>query len=358
MTNKKTTASLALAGFGDIFRSTENESTADSVATSNDSANETILEIPLEQLHPPEFHPFHVVDDESMERLVRNIKQYGVREPGLARPKYDNGGGSDGSNKVELIGYELLCGNRRKRACEIVGLSTMPVIIRDMDDNSAVIAMVDSNLEQREKLLPSEKAWAYRVKLEALNHQGIKSEIPGQLSVDILCEQTGESKNQIFRLIRLTELIVALIDKVDSKQIAFNPAVELSYLTQIQQTAAAQAIEHHDIKPSLSQAKRLKKLHQAGELTLELIDNILSETKKPPKGSARFRQYFPPEYSKEQMDDVIVSLLKDWQKMREGDSKGFTKSKDTKNLKEARNYQEIERRKLRERQPSCDVYDG
>ena len=241
---------------------------------------------------------------------MKNIKLYGVREPGLVRPRFDGNGNP--------CGYELLCGNRRRRACELAGVPTLPVIIRELDDDSAAIAMVDSNLEQREKLLLSEKAWAYRVKLEALNHQGKQSEIPGQLSVDILCEQTGESKNQIFRLVRLTELIITLLDKVDAKQIAFNPAVELSYLSQSEQTAVAEAMEHHDIKPSLSQAKRLKKLKQSGELTSEKIDMILSEAKKPPKGeptgSARFRQYFPPDYSQKQMDDIITSLLKDWKK--------------------------------------------
>ena len=301
--------SAALVGFGDIFQSTAKPIAANTGPVMP-AVGERVVEIPLAELHPPEFHPFQVNDDESMERLVKNIKKYGVREPGLVRPRTNDNGNPDG--------YELVCGNRRKRACELAGIPTLPVIIREIDDDNAVIAMVDSNLEKREKILLSEKAWAYRVKLEALNHQGIKSEIPGQLSVDILCEQTGESKNQIFRLVRLTELIIALLDKLDSKQISFNPAVELSYLTQSQQTAVAQAMENHVIKPSLSQAKRLKKLNQSGELTLELIDSILSETKKPPKGestgSARFRQYFPPDYSQKQMDDVITTLLKVWQK--------------------------------------------
>ena len=302
MPKKQHLDGISLIGHKDIFKPTTKP-----IITKD---GESVVELLLEELHPPEFHPFQINDDESMERLVKNIKQYGVREPGLARPRTDENGNPDG--------YELLCGNRRKRACEISEIPTMPVIIRELDDDNAVIAMVGSNLEQREKLLLSEKAWAYRVKLEALNHQGVKSDTPGQLSVAILSEQTGESKTQIFRLVRLTELIIALIDKVDMKQIAFNPAIELSYLTQIQQTAVASAMEHHDIKPSLSQAKRLKELSQSEELTAELIDTILSETKKPPKGeptgSARFRQYFPPDYTKKQMDDVITTLLKDWQK--------------------------------------------
>ena len=241
---------------------------------------------------------FQVNNDEAMIRLAENIKRYGVREPGLARPRVDGG-------------YELLCGNRRKMACEIAGIPTLPVIIREMDDDSAVICMVDSNLEQREKILLSEKAWAYRMKMEALNHNGIKDDMN---SVDILVEQTGESRNQIFRFVRLTELIAALIDKVDAKQLSFTPAVELSYLSQVEQTAVASAMEKYGAKPSLSQAQRLKKMKQSGELTLEMIDNIVSETKNPPKdepkGAMRFRKYFPSEYSHKQMETVIIELLK------------------------------------------------
>ena len=286
-----TDGSLALAGYKDIFKPT--------VKLGFIKNGETVNEIPLEELHPPEFHPFQVSDDEAMTRLSENIKRYGVREPGLARPRSDGG-------------YELFCGNRRKRACEIAEIPTMPVIIRDLDDDSAVIAMVDSNLEQREKLLYSEKAQAYRIKMEALNHDGVKADMH---SVEILVEQTGESKNQIFRLIRLTELIAALIDKVDAKHLAFNPAVELSYLTQVEQTAVASAMEKYDVKPSLSQAKRLKEISKAGSLTTETIDRMLAETKKPPinepSGSMRFRKYFPPEYSAKQIEDEIIELLKE-----------------------------------------------
>ena len=211
----------------------------------------------------------------------------------------------------------MLCGNRRKRACELAEIATLPVIIRDLDNHNAAIAMVDSNLEQRETLLYSEKAWAYQIKLEALNHQGKQSDNPGELSVDILCEQTGESKNQIFRLVRLTKLVVTLLDKVDAKQLAFNAAVELSYLTMTEQAAVSSAMESYDAKPSVSQAGRLKKLSKAEKLTAEKIDAMLSEVKKLPKGettgSARFRKYFPPEYSQKQMDAVISTLLKGWQ---------------------------------------------
>ena len=317
----------ALAGYNDLFNSTvatsraeptsnpavvqADISSANAITTHNNAADadgERIIEIPLSELHPPEFHPFHVNDDEAMDRLAANIKKHGVRHPGLVRPRRDESG--------ELIGgYELLAGNRRKRACELAEHPTLPVIIREMDNDEAVIAMVDSNLEHRETLLFSEKAWAYKVKMEALNHSGIKGD---KHSHEIIMEQTGKSKNQIFRLIRLTELIVGLLDMVDSKQIAFNPAVELSYLSQHEQTAVISSMESHGIKPSLSQAVELKKLKLDGKLTLEMIDEILSASKKPPKGDGeneikRFRHYFPESYTAQQIDEVINHLLLDWQ---------------------------------------------
>ena len=188
----------------------------------------------------------------------------------------------------------------------------MPVIIRVLDDVRATAAML-GNLEQREKILPSERAWAYKVMMEALNHNGVKGEIH---AYEIMVERTGVKKSQLFRIIRLTELVVTLLDKVDTNQLAFNPAVELSYLSQKEQTAVADAMAAHGIKPSLSQAVRLKKLKQDGKLTLEAIDCMLSEEKKPPKGeptgSARYRRYFPASYSPKQIDEVIVGLLKDW----------------------------------------------
>jgi ParB family chromosome partitioning protein len=248
-----------------------------------------------------------VKDDESMDRLVQNIKQYGVREPGLARPRPDGG-------------YELIAGNRRKRACELANIPTMPVIIREMDDCHATIAMVDSNLEQREQILPSEKAWAYKVKMEALNHNGVKSD---KHSYEILVEQTGESKNQIFRLIRLTELVLGLLDKVDSKQLALYPAIELSYLSQTEQTAVISSMESHGVKPSLSQAVELKKLKQSGELTVEIIDTILAENKKASKDDKeirQFRKYFPDGYTTQQMNEVIAELLQAWQSSQNTES--------------------------------------
>ena len=212
MPKKTEIGNLALAGYDELFASTT-ATTEPSNIIKPDFIGECVVKIPLTELHPPEFHPFHVNDDEAMDRLAANIKLYGVREPGLARPRADGG-------------YELLAGNRRKRACELAEVSTLPVIIREMSDDAAVIAMVDSNLEQRETLLYSEKAWAYKVKMETLNHNGVKGD---KHSYEVLMEQTGESKNQIFRLIRLTDLIIGLLDMVDSKKIAFNPAVELSY---------------------------------------------------------------------------------------------------------------------------------
>ena len=259
-----------------------------------------VIEIPLTDLHPPGFHPFQVNDDAAMQRLAKSVKRYGVREPGIARPRAEGG-------------YELIAGNRRKRACELAGVSTLPVIIREMDDATAAIAMVDSNLLHRETILPSEKAWAYRVKLEALNHKGIKGDAH---SVDVLVAQTGESRNQIYRFVRLTELIFTLLDKVDACQLAFNPAVELSYLSITEQTAVADAMDRYEVKPSFSQAVRLKKLKQSGKLTIDIIGAILSESKRPPRGEptgrARYRRFFPPEYSPKQIDEVIIELLREW----------------------------------------------
>ena len=287
---KRSIGNLAVASYDDIFAS-----------TSTDKANnkEQVIEIPLEELHPPEFHPFQVNDDLSMQRLVRSIKRSGFHEPGLARPRKDGG-------------YELLCGNRRKRACELGKIPTMPIIIREMDDVRAAYAMVDSNLEKRKKILFSEKAWAYRVKMDALNHSGVKGDM---LSVDILAEQTGEKKSQIYRIIRLTELVPDLLDKVDTKQLAFNPGVELSYLTRTEQAAVVDAMAKHDVKPSLSQTVRLKKLSQAGNLTIIMIDVILSESKEKAKtdeGAGQFSHFFPAEYTVKQMNEVIAGLLRNW----------------------------------------------
>jgi ParB family chromosome partitioning protein len=286
---------LAIGTYNDIF-----QSNSDAINT-----GESITDLPLNELFPPDYHPFLVTDDSAMERLVRSVKQYGVREPGLARPRKDGG-------------YELIAGNRRKRACELAEIPIMPVIIREMDDDSAVIAMVDSNLEQREKLLPSEKAWAYRVKMEALNHRGLKSDTPGQQSVEILCEQTGESKNQIYRLIRLTSLVPAMLDKVDAKKLAFNPAVEISYLTRTEQSYVVEIMERYDMKPSLSQAVRLKAASKDSRLTLLDAEGILAVHEEKQSHITeksvlkRFKGYFPDSYTAKQMERVIVELLQDW----------------------------------------------
>jgi len=267
---------------------------------------ETVVHIKLTDLHPPEFCPFVVIDNDSMNQLALSIREFGVREPGLARPRKDD------KDKI-IDGYELLIGGRRKRACELEGLETLPVIIRELDDDSAIIAMVDSNLGQRDRLLPSEKAWAYRIKMEAMNHKGIKGD--GH-SAEIIAEQSNDSRNQIFRYIRLTELIVPLLDKVDMSKLAFNPAVELSYLSHKEQADVASAMEFNAMKPSLSQAKRLKTLKQDGKLTTEAINLILSESKPKTshheKISNRFRNFFPADYSVKQMNDVIAGLLKNW----------------------------------------------
>ena len=209
MPPKQTIGNLALAEYDDIFN------------IGKTGGGDCIIEIPLTELYPPELHPFRVDDDEAMQRLAISVKQYGVREPGLARPRADSG-------------YELLSGNRRKRASELAGKTAMPIIVRVIDDINAALVIVDSNLEQREKILLSEKAAAYRMMMEALNHSGVKGE---SYSYEIMVKRTGESKNQIFRVIRLTELIMTLADKVDARKLAFNPAVELSYLSVTEQTA-------------------------------------------------------------------------------------------------------------------------
>ena len=290
MPRNQTAGNLALASFDDIFNT----------AGIINADEERIIEIALAELHPPEFHPFQVNDDDAMYRLAESVRQDGVREPGLVRPRASGG-------------YELLCGNRRKRACELANLTVMPIIVRDLDDNQAAIVMIESNLQQREKILPSERAWAYKLMMEALNHNGVKGD---SHSYEVMVERTGVKKSQLFRIIRLTELVVTLIDKVDRNQLSFNPAVELSYLSVTEQTAVSEAMASNEVKPSLSQAKRLRELKKDGKLTTEIIDSILSEPKKPPtgeqSGSMRFRKYFPPDYSQKQMEKVIIGLLADW----------------------------------------------
>ncbi|AOT68784.1 ParB/RepB/Spo0J family partition protein [Geosporobacter ferrireducens] len=294
----KTKGSLALASYDDIFH------ISDTVTEAN---AERVVEMPLGKLYPPEFHPFQVRNDEAMKKTAESVKKYGVLVPGLARPRADGN-------------YELVAGNRRKLASELAGKETMPVIVREMDDDEAVIFMVDTNLEQRESLLPSEKAWAYRMKLEALKHRGIVVDgiDIGTLSVTVVSKQSGESKSQIYRLIRLTELVPGLIDLVDAKKIALNPAVELSYLSRKEQSSLMDAMAKYEATPSLPQAQRLKKHSQSGELTLEMIDSILAEEKKESVKvtltGSRLKQYFPQDYTPKQMEKVIVGLLESWHK--------------------------------------------
>lgn len=281
--------------------------------------SERVQEIPLSELHPFKNHPFRVVDDEAMQRTVESVAQFGVLAPALARPRTEGG-------------YELVAGHRRMRASELAGLETMPVIVRQMDDDTATIAMVDSNL-QRETLLPSERAFAYRMKMEAMKHQGERTDLTsGQLgrksdgkeSREIIAEQTGESARQVQRFINLTNLIPELLDMVDRKEIAFNPAVELSFLKKEEQQGFLEAMDYGQSTPSLSQAQRIKKLSQVGMCTQEAMNTIMNEEKKSELDTITLkndvlRKYFPRSYTPKQMQDTIIRLLEQWQKKRQRD---------------------------------------
>ena len=281
--------------------------------------SERIQEIPLSELHPFKNHPFRVVDDEAMQRTVESVAQFGVLAPALARPRPEGG-------------YELVAGHRRMRASELAGLETMPVIVRQMDDDTATIAMVDSNL-QRETLLPSERAFAYKMKMEAMKHQGERTDLTsGQLgrksdgkeSREIIAEQTGESARQVQRFINLTNLIPELLDMVDRKEIAFNPAVELSFLKKEEQQGFLEAMDYGQSTPSLSQAQRIKKLSQAVMCTQEAMNTIMNEEKKSELDTVTLkndvlRKYFPRSYTPKQMQDTIIRLLEQWQKKRQRD---------------------------------------
>ena len=275
---------------------------------------ETIQNLPLDSLHPFQNHPFKVVDDEAMQRTVESVAQFGVLAPVIARPQ--SGGG-----------YEIISGHRRVHAAELAGLNTVPVIVRKMDDDAAVIAVVDANL-QRETILPSERAFAYKMKLEAMKHQGMRtdltsSQVGTKLRTDeMLAQQHDSSRNQVQRYIRLTELIPELLDMVDQKQLAFNPVVELSYLCGQEQLDLLDAMDYAQSTPSLSQAQRLKKLSQEGTLNLDTMRTIMSEIKKPELGNvtlkdATLRKYFPRSYTPKQMQETIIKLLEQWQKRRQ-----------------------------------------
>ena len=273
---------------------------------------ENIKQVRLSQLFPFERHPFKVNNDAEMLKIVESVKQYGVLSPAIARPLPDGG-------------YELVSGHRRKRACELAGLETMPVIVRELDDDAAAILVVDSNL-QREGLLPSERALAYKLKLEALRHQGQRADLTSRQVVgkleaaDIIGEGTGESGRQVQRYIRLTEWIPPLMDMVDERKIAFNPAYELSFLKHDEQRLLLDAMDSEQATPSLSQAQRLKQFSQRGELTAEVMRAIMSEEKKEAervtlKGDT-LRKYFPASYTPKRMEETIIKLLEQWQKQQ------------------------------------------
>lgn len=275
---------------------------------------EQIQQLPLTELHPFPNHPFKVMEDEAMQRTVESIAQYGVLAPLIARPRPEGG-------------YEILSGHRRQYAAKLAGLETLPVIVRNMDDNAAVVLMVDSNL-QREHILPSERAFAYKMKLEALKNQGARSDLtsdqPGQKlwSVEQVASDAGESKTQIQRYIRLTHLIPELLELVDQKKISFNPAVELSYLTEPEQRDFLEAMQDTQNAPSLSQAQRIKKLSQESQCSYEAIFDIMGEEKKAEMDRVTLknevlRKYFPRSYTPKQMEDTILRLLEQWQKKRQ-----------------------------------------
>lgn len=300
-------ANISLTSYDDIFSTEESRS---------EEKLEKVQMIPLSELHPFKNHPFKVLDDEAMLRTIESVSQYGVLVPGIVRPRPKGG-------------YEIVAGHRRHHALELIGKETMPVIVREMDDDTAVIQMVDSNF-QRENVLPSERAFAYRMKLEAMKHQGTRtdltsSQVGTKLRADeILANEVGSSRNQVQRFIRLTELIPELLEMVDTKQIAFNPAVELSYLKREEQKEFLVAMDYAQAAPSLSQAQRLKKFSQEGKCSLDAMCAIMSEEKKGDPGrvtlkSDVLKKYFPQSYTPKQMEDTIIKLLEQWQKKRKRD---------------------------------------
>ena len=304
---KSSAKNIVLKSVDDIFQTEENRA---------DAQRERVQEIPLDQLKPFKNHPFKVRDDQRMLDTADSIREYGVLVPAIARPDPEGG-------------YELISGHRRKRGCEMAGLQTMPVIIRDLDDDAAVLVMVDSNI-QREELLPSERAFAYRMKLEAIERvkgrpKKVGQVVPdfqGKRSTEIVADGTGESYKQVQRYIRLTELIPELLDMVDERKLAFNPAVEVSYLKQDEQRMLLEAMDAEQTTPSLSQAQRLKKFSQEGRLTEEAMSAIMSEEKKSEMDkvtlrSDTLRRYFPKSYTPKQMEQTIIKLLDVWQKQRQ-----------------------------------------
>jgi ParB family chromosome partitioning protein len=304
---KSSAKNISLTSVDDLFSTEESRI---------DEQREKIVDIPLSELHPFKDHPFKVIDNEAMLDTAESVKQYGVLVPAIVRPREDGG-------------YELVSGHRRKRACELAELETMPVIVRKLDDDAATIIMVDSNL-QRENILPSERAYAFKLKLEAIKRQGARSDLTctqvghkldGKKSVEIVADEAGSSRNQVQRYIRLTELIPELLSMVDEKKIAFNPAVELSYLKPEEQLLLLEAMDKEQATPSLSQAQRLKKFSAEGNCTLEAMCAIMSEEKKGELDKVtltgdKIKKYFPKNYTPQQMEATIIKLLEGWHKKR------------------------------------------
>ena len=303
MTKRKSDFTLPTNSLDELFSSQEER---------DDAKLERVKEIPLNELHPFKEHPFKIQNDDEMKRLIESIRKFGTLTPALARPLPEGG-------------YELISGHRRLAACQVLGIETMPVIIRAMSGDEAVIAMVDANL-QREHILPSEKAFAYKMKLDAIKHQGKASVQVAEklLSVEKVADDAGESKDQVRRYIRLTDLIPELLSMVDDGKIAFNPAVEISYLDKAEQQVLLNAMELNDCTPSHAQAIRLKKLSQEGVLQDQTIYDILAEQKPNQQEQYKFkrediRKYFPKSYTDKQVCDTVIKLLEQWQRRRERD---------------------------------------
>lgn len=302
----KSSVNVSLNSYDDIFSTEESR---------QEEQREQVQQIPIRELFPFKNHPFKVLDDEAMQRTVESVAQYGVLAPLLARPRPEGG-------------YEIISGHRRQHAAELAGLETLPVIVREMSDDAAVILMVDSNL-QREHILPSERAFAYKMKLEAIKKQGARSDLTSgqvvqksKLSIEQVAEGTGEGYKTVQRFIRLTNLVPELLDMVDEKKIAFNPAVELSYLDEAQQRDFLEAMNDTQNFPSLSQAQRLKKMAQNGQFSYDVAFAIMGEAKKAELDKVvikndTLKKYFPRSYTPKQMEDTIIKLLEQWQKKRQ-----------------------------------------
>ena len=302
---KSSARNIGLTSLDDLFSTEESRA---------DEGREKVREIPLAELHPFRNHPFKVRDDERMLDTAKSIREHGVLVPAIARPREEGG-------------YELIAGHRRKRGCELAGLTTMPVIVRALDDDAATIIMVDSNI-QRENILPSERAFAYKMKLEALRHQGERRDLTSSQvgmklqALDIIGQQAGDSRNQVHRYIRLTALLPELLDMVDERKMAFNPAVELSYLRPEEQRDLLETMDSEQTTPSLSQAQRMKKFSQEGRLNIDVMCAILSEEKRNDVDKITFRsdtlrKYFPRSYTPQQMEQVIFKLLEGWLRKRQ-----------------------------------------